>query len=114
MSCIVSGYVIESLDNTPVLAERLACVEVIDVARIQALTGQEQPITTCLAHGAHRETRRDYALISKHIIGWVKRVARIEGAGFDVHWPLEIELTPPKQDMFRSLVMPEQFVPLRA
>eukprot|EP00969_Alexandrium_andersonii_P345733 15281668-Alexandrium_andersonii.AAC.1 len=79
------------------LASELAAGTVVDIAGQTAFAGPQAPLMTCRAHGSVRESRRDYVLVAQPIVGWVRRVRAIEGAGYDVHKPLEVVLQPPAE-----------------
>eukprot|EP00969_Alexandrium_andersonii_P312076 13788379-Alexandrium_andersonii.AAC.1 len=93
---IVGDFNESSMHNTT-LASELAAGTVVDIAGQTAFAGPQAPLMTCRAHGSVRESRRDYVLVAQPIVGWVRGVRAVEGAGYDVHKPLEVVLQPPAE-----------------
>ena len=58
-----------------------------DAAAMPNLTGQQQPLLTCLAHRATTQKRRDFVLLSPVALRWAVKIEARDGAGHDVHTP---------------------------
>eukprot|EP00969_Alexandrium_andersonii_P226498 10002125-Alexandrium_andersonii.AAC.1 len=63
-------------------------------------------LTTCRAHTAKEETRRDFALVSGALLPYVCAVRTECDAGYDVHKPLRVVMTPPVDRIRRVFAEP--------
>eukprot|EP00969_Alexandrium_andersonii_P346556 15320986-Alexandrium_andersonii.AAC.1 len=106
---IVAGDFNGTISRNATVAERMARAELFDVADMQVYTHQEAALTTCQAHGSRRAVRRDYVLVARSALPWIHRVSLVQGAGFDVHWPIEVEMRPPPLRVIRRLESPTPF-----
>eukprot|EP00969_Alexandrium_andersonii_P338596 14964718-Alexandrium_andersonii.AAC.1 len=75
-----------------------------DIAAMEPLTEQSEPLRTCLAHGSKSRTRRDFVFTNSlglQIVGAVK--VFWEGA-FDVHKPIVVGMR--HQQMVSATILP--------
>eukprot|EP00969_Alexandrium_andersonii_P221061 9763198-Alexandrium_andersonii.AAC.1 len=77
-----------SLDMVGPVQARLAAGTLCDIAGDPALTGQAEPIKTCLAHGSKAWTRRDYIFVPRMLRREILQVIPLHAYGLDVHTPL--------------------------
>eukprot|EP00969_Alexandrium_andersonii_P026480 1155429-Alexandrium_andersonii.AAC.1 len=77
-----------------------------DVASYPHLTGSMEGLTTCRARTAKEETRRDFALVSGGLLPYVCAVRTECDAGYDVHKPLHVVMTPPVDKIRRVFAEP--------
>eukprot|EP00969_Alexandrium_andersonii_P170339 7531478-Alexandrium_andersonii.AAC.1 len=85
--------------EVPELHQRVTQARLFDLAALKQYTGRNEPLVTCRAHGARVAKRRDFALASPHLLSWVKSVATRDEAGYDVHVPLDVVLSPPRDQV---------------
>eukprot|EP00969_Alexandrium_andersonii_P249138 11011223-Alexandrium_andersonii.AAC.1 len=55
---------------------------------------REGPQPTCQAHNARCLSRRDYIVVSKHVLAWCVKLEVDQQAGFDVHSPVALTIEP--------------------
>ena len=92
------------------LADALTDGFLYDIAAMKVFTGKDEALNTCLAHNTKNWTRRDFVFASRTLLPSIEAVTTIEGAGFDVHLPIQIRLSCRGDSLFRLPVLPPPFI----